>query len=216
MNLPLLLGGALVSIELTITIFLLSLVFGTLVALARYNKKNVVLYGLSTGYVELIRNTPLLVQIFFIYFGLPQFKIFLPALLAGVLGMTINNSAYISEILRSGIQSIPKGQWEAAESLGLKKMDVFIDIIYPQTLRNIFPSLINQFIMILFGTSLLSVLDIKDLTQRASILNSQTFRTFEIFTFTIVIYYIISYLFLKLLRYVNVRYFPSVKSGSKG
>lgn len=209
-NLPLLLGGALISIEITILVFVLSLVFGTLVGFLRYNKKNKVLYLISTVYVEVIRNTPMLVQIFFIYFGLPQFNIYLPALFAGILGLTINNSAYIAEIIRSGIQSIPKGQWEAAGCLGLSRIRVFLDIIFPQALRNIFPSLTNQFIMILFGTSLLSALDIKDLTQRASILNSQSFRTFEIFAFAVVIYYILSLVSSKVLRIINKKFFPSI------
>ena len=157
----------------------------------------------------------MLVQIFFLYFGLPQFKIYLPALFAGILGLTINNTAYIAEIVRSGIQSIPQGQWEAANCLGLKPIHTFLDVIFPQALRNIFPSLINQFIMILFGTSLLSVLDIKDLTQVASILNSQNFRTLELFTFAIGIYYFMSVLCSKILRYVNNRFFPSISNGGR-
>lgn len=132
-----------------------------------------------------------------------------------ILGLTINNTAYIAEIVRSGIQSIPKGQWEAANCLGLKPIHTFLDVIFPQALRNIFPSLINQFIMILFGTSLLSVLDIKDLTQVASILNSQNFRTLELFTFAIGIYYIMSVICSKILRYVNNRFFPSISNGGR-
>lgn len=211
-NLPLLLGGALVSLELTLVVFILSFFFGTLLAIVRYSRKNRLLYSLATIYVELIRNTPVLVQIFFIYFGLPQFGIRLPPVLAGIIGLTINNSAYISEILRAGIQSITKGQWEAAHSIGLSDYRVFVSVIYPQALRNIFPSLSNQFIMVLFGTSLLSVLDIKDLTQRASILNSETFRTMEIFIFVTLMYYGISVLCSMLLRYINKKYFPSMES----
>ena len=214
-NLPALLKGALVSLELTLTVFALSLFFGTIVGFLRYNKHHKAGYRIATVYVELIRNTPMLVQIFFLYFGLPQFKIYLPALFAGILGLTINNTAYIAEIVRSGIQSIPKGQWEAANCLGLKPIHTFLDVIFPQALRNIFPSLINQFIMILFGTSLLSVIDIKDLTQVASILNSQNFRTLELFTFAIGIYYIMSVICSKILRYVNNRFFPSISNGGR-
>lgn len=209
-NLPLLLRGALVSMELTLIVFALSVFFGTIIGFLRYNKKNKAGYRISTVYVELIRNTPMLVQIFFLYFGLPQFKIYLPAIVAGVMGLTINNSAYIAEIIRAGIQSISKGQWEAANCLGLKPINVFLDVIFPQALRNVFPSLINQFIMILFGTSLLSVLDIKDLTQVASILNSQNFRTLELFTFAIAIYYVMSVVCSKVLRVINVKFFPSI------
>ena len=102
-----------------------------------------------------------------------------------------------------------------ANCLGLKPIHTFLDVIFPQALHNIFPSLINQFIMILFGTSLLSVLDIKDLTQVASILNSQNFRTLELFTFAIGIYYIMSVICSKILRYVNNRFFPSISNGGR-
>jgi His/Glu/Gln/Arg/opine family amino acid ABC transporter permease subunit len=211
-NLPILLKGALLSISLTILVFLISIIFGTLLGLLRFNRDNKITYGLATIYIEFIRNTPLLVQIFFIYFGLPQFNIYLPAMLSGIIGLSINNSAYIAEIIRSGIQSISKGQWEASKCLGLTKTQIFINVIYPQALRNIFPSLINQFVMILFGTSLLSVLDIRDLTQVSSILNSQTFRTFEIFSVAIIIYYCMTFVILRILRTINKKYFPSISS----
>jgi polar amino acid transport system permease protein len=213
-NIPLLLGGALVSLELTLIVFVLSFGIGTLLAVARFNRKNKLLYCLATVYVEIIRNTPALVQIFLIYFGLPQFGIRLSPVVAGIIGLTVNNCAYIAEIVRAGIQSIAKGQWEAAHSIGLSDYRIFMSVIYPQALRNIFPSLSNQFIMILFGTSLLSALDVKDLTQRASILNSETFRTMEIFTFVTLMYYGISVLCSLILRRVNQKYFPSV--GNRG
>lgn len=204
------LGGAVVSLVLTVVIFILSLFFGTLVGLARYRRDKRVTYCVATVYVEIIRNTPLLVQIFFLYFGLPQFGIYLPVIFAGVLAMTINNCAYIAETVRAGIQSISKGQWEAADCLGLSRLWVFWDVIFPQTLRNIFPALTNQCIMILFGTSLLSVLDIKDLMQRASILNSQSFRTVEIYVFAVALYYVLALICSTVMRFINRRYFPSV------
>lgn len=209
-NLPLLLNGALVSLWITVVVFILSLALGTVVGILRFNRSRTLIYGAATVYVEIIRNTPLLVQIFFIYFGLPQFNIYLPALFAGIVGLTINTSAYVAEIIRSGIQSVAKGQREAADCIALSKAMVFCDIVLPQALRNIFPSLINQFIMILFATSLLSVLDIKDLTQRASILNSQNFRTVEIYVFAVIIYYVLALACSAVLRYINNRFFPSI------
>lgn len=214
-HLPELLRGALVTLELTVLVFFLSLFFGTLIGQQRFHKENRVSYRIATIYVEVIRNTPLLVQLFFIYFGLPQFGIYLPATLAGVIGLTINNSAYVAEIVRAGIQSIPKGQWEAANCLALTQSQVFTYVIFPQTLRNVFPSLINQFVMIMFGTSLLSALDIKDLTQVASILNSQTFRTVELFSFAILIYYVMSVITTRILHYINNKYFPSISRSER-
>jgi len=209
-NLPVLLRGVLESVWLTLLVFIIAFVIGLLLSLIRFSKKNKVLYAVATAYVEVIRNTPVLVQIFFIYFGLPQFGILLNPLFAGILALSLNNAAYISEILRSGIQAVPKGQWEAADSLGLSAYRVFSSVIFPQALRNIFPSLINQFIMVLFGTSLLTVLDIKELTQVSSILNSKTFRTMEIFIVATLIYYGVSTLLSAVLRTINKKYFPSL------
>jgi polar amino acid transport system permease protein len=145
-----------------------------------------------------------------IYFGLPQFGIYLPVLLAGIIALSVNNSAYIAEILRSGIRAVAKGQWEAAETIGLNKYQIFRLIVIPQAIRNVFPSLSNQFIMILFGTSLLSVLDIRELTQVSSIFNSRNARVMETDTIVIVIYYVITISSILLLKWVNQRFFPSV------
>ena len=210
---PDMLQGAALSMGITLVVFVLSILLGTMVGFVRYSKKNKLVYGIATIYVEIIRNTPLLVQIFFLYFGLPQLGIYLPALVAGVLGLSLNNAAYVAEIVRSGINSIPIGQWEASSCIGLGRSEIFINIIFPQALRNIFPALINQFIMILFGTSLLSALDIRDLTQVVSIINSQNFRTVELFVIAIAIYYILSLISSKVLRYINDRFFPSISKG---
>lgn len=204
-----LLRGAGTTLWITVLTFIISSIAGTFLALARLNREHKVLYFLSSVYVELIRNTPVLVQIFFIYFGLPQFGILLPPLTAGLIALSINNSAYIAEIMRSGIKSTHKGQWEAASSLGLTSFRIFRLVILPQALRNIFPALTNQFIMILFGTSLLSILDVRELTQRASILNSETFRTMEIFIVVTMMYYVISIFSSIVLKWINRRFFPS-------
>ncbi len=189
MHLPEFLGGALVTLELSIAAFLLSLFLGTLFSLVRYSKKPRLLYPLVTLIVEVMRNTPLLVQLFFVYFGFPQFGILLSPTVAGLSVITINSSAYYSEIIRGGIQSISKGQWEAARSIGLSRAQVFTRIIFPQVIRDVFPSITNQLVLVVFGTSVLSTLDVKELTQVASILNSQSFRSLEIFVFVMLLYY---------------------------
>jgi polar amino acid transport system permease protein len=194
---------------ITLVAFFLAVIVGILLAIVRHQRYPV-LYPIATIYVELIRNTPVLVQIFLIYFGLPQFQIYLPPLLAGIIALAINNSAYLSEIVRSGIQAISKGQWEAAETIGLTKPRIFRLIIIPQAIRNIFPALSNQFIMILFGTSLLSVLDIRELTQVSSIFNSENARVLETDTFVIFIYYFMAIVSILMLKWVNRRFFPSV------
>ncbi len=208
-HLPDFLEGALVTLELSIAAFLLSLLLGTLFSLVRYSKKPRILYPLVTLIVEVMRNTPLLVQLFFVYFGLPQFGIRLTPAVAGLTVLTINSSAYYSEIIRGGIQSISKGQWEAARSIGLTRVQVFTRIIFPQVIRDVFPSITNQLVLVVFGTSVLSTLDVKELTQVASILNSQSFRSLEIFVFVMLLYYGITEITLTSSRLVYKKWFAA-------
>jgi polar amino acid transport system permease protein len=208
-QLPDLFQAAWMTYWIALVAFFLAVIVGILLAIVRHQRYPV-LYPIASVYVEIIRNTPVLVQIFLIYFGLPQFQIYLPPLMAGIIAMAINNSAYVSEIVRSGIQAIPKGQWEAAETIGLTKSRIFRLIIIPQAIRNIFPALSNQFIMVLFGTSLLSVLDIRELTQVSSIFNSENARVMETDSFVILIYYLMAIVSILMLKWVNRRFFPSV------
>lgn len=205
-----LLGGAANTLWITLVAFVLSFSFGALLAVARYHRKARLTYIPATVYVELIRNTPVLVQIFLVYFGLPEFNIRLTPVVAGIVALAINNSAYLAEILRAGLQSIQKGQWEAAASLGLGGRQTLWWVIFPQSIRNVFPAIANQFIAIIFGTSLLSVLDVRELTDRAAILNSETFRTMEIFVFVTLMYYAISFILSMASKWINRTFFPSV------
>ncbi len=206
-HLPELLGGALVTLELSALAFILSLLLGTLMSIVRYTHKPRLLFPVVTAIVEIMRNTPLLVQLFFVYFGFPQFGILLSPTVAGLSVLTINSSAYYSEIVRGGIQSIPRGQWEAAYSLGLSHFQAFTRIIFPQVIRDIFPSITNQLVLIVFGTSVFSILDVKELTQVASILNSQSFRSLEIFVFVTLLYYGITELTLTTSRLMYKKWF---------
>ena len=115
---PQLLQGAAVTVEITAASLLLGCVMGLLVGIGRLNPRNRIVYGLCTAYVAVIRGTPLLVQLFILFFGLPQFGILLPAFVCGVIGLGIYSGAYVSEIVRGAIQSIDKGQMEAARSIG--------------------------------------------------------------------------------------------------
>ncbi|WP_409345988.1 amino acid ABC transporter permease [Paenibacillus sp. MBLB4367] len=202
-------GGAIMTLWLTVLVFLLSFVIGVMLAVCRFNKRIYPLYAVSTVYVELIRNTPALVQIFLIYFGLPQFGIHFTPIQAGIIALTINNSAYMSEIIRAGIQSIHKGQWEASKAIGLTYTQMFRTIIFPQAFKHIFPVSANQFIMVLFNTSLLAILDVKELTDRALILNGQTFRTLEIFVFVTGLYYVLYFIVSTIFNWINRRLFIS-------
>ncbi len=204
-----LLSGALLTAQISLICFLTSLFLGTLCSIVRYSKKPKVLYILVSIFVEIMRNTPLLVQLFFVFFGVPQLGISFSPWAAGVLVLTLNSAAYYSEIMRGGIQSIPKGQWEAADSLCLSKTNAFIRVIFPQAVRDAFPSIANQLVLLIFGTSVLSILDVRELTQTASILNSQSFRSMEIFTFVMLFYYAVTALILLLTRLVYKKWFAS-------
>ena len=156
-----------------------------------------------------MRNTPLLVQLFFAYFGLPQIGISLTPMAASLIVLTLNSASYYSEIMRGGIQSIPNGQWEASESLGISKTQTFIRVIFPQAVRDAFPSIANQLVLLIFGTSVLSILDVRELTQTASILNSQSFRSMELYLFIMLFYYSVTVIILSLAKLAYKKWFAA-------
>lgn len=207
MHMDELLNGIMVTIIISIITFigsfLLGIVLGVLRYIPRTNPVKSLGYILATIYVEVIRNTPALVQIYLIYFGLPQFGIKLQPLAAGIIALVLNNASYLAEIVRAGLQSIATGQHEAAESIGLNAFNKFRLVIFPQAVQNIFPALGNQLIMIIFGTSLLSIIDVRELTDVALILNSSTFRTIEIFITITIMYYVLTFLVMRLLSYIE-------------
>ena len=131
------------------------------------------------GYVEVIRNTPFLLQLYFFFFGLPSLGIRLAPTQAALLAMVINLSAYATEIVRAGIQSVPHGQTEAARALGLRPLPIFRLIILPPALRATYQPLAGQFTMALLGSSITSAISANELTSAANLLQSVTFRTFE-------------------------------------
>src|SRR6185312_16206283 len=131
------------------------------------------------AYVELIRNTPFIVQMFFVFFGLPSLGIRLSAIGAAVLAMTINLTAYAIEIVRAGIEAVPPGQRESGMALGLKPVKVFIYVILPQSLANVYPALVSQIIIIMLESAVVSQIAVMDLTHVADYIQSRTYRAFE-------------------------------------
>ena len=177
MALPQLLAGSWVTIKFTVLSAAIGMVIGLIVAIARISR-NPILRAVSTAYVEFFRGTPLLVQIFIIAFGIGQW-INVPDFLAGVIALSINSGAYTSEIFRAGIQSIERGQMEAARSLGMNYLQAMRYIILPQAIRRVLPPLANDFIAILKDSSLISVLGVRELTQMGVINRGRTFRGLE-------------------------------------
>lgn len=183
------LEGCAVTVELSIISLFIGMIFGIVFALSRISS-NPILKFLSGFYVWLVRGTPLLVQLFILYFGLPQLGIKLSPMAAGIVGLSFNTGAYITEIIRSGIQAIDKGQMEAAQSLGMSYSQAMIRIIGPQVAKVTVPSLVNQFIITLKNSSMVSLVTITELFRTGDQLIATTFRSFEVYT-TVALFYLV-------------------------
>jgi His/Glu/Gln/Arg/opine family amino acid ABC transporter permease subunit len=194
-KLPLFLEGCVVTLKISFFALLLGMVFGVIGALCRISK-NVVLNKLAFLYVWIIRGTPVMVQLFILYFGLPQLGIKLSSMTAGVLGLAVNTGAYIAEIIRAGIQSVDKGQFEAAMSLGMKYRKVMIRIIGPQAVKFCIPPLVSQFIITLKNSSIASLVTITELLRTGEQLIYTTFRSFEVYTVVALLYLIMNSCFM--------------------
>ena len=140
------------------------------------------------AYVELIRNTPFLVQLFFIFFGLPAIGIRLDPVLAAILAMTLNMGAYATEIVGSGLDAVPTGQREAARALGLRPWQVFVKIVLPQALKIIFPALSSQIVIMMLESAVVSQIAVRELTYEADMLQARTFRAFETYFVVTLVY----------------------------
>lgn len=202
--LPALLVGALATLRITALSIAVGLVIGLGAGLARV-WPNSFLRSISSAYIELIRGTPLLVQIFLVYFGLPALGLNLDPFVAGVLAMGINSGAYVGEIVRGGIESIAQGQMEAALSLGMSWWQSMYYIVLPQALFRILPSLGNEFIALLKDSSLVSTIAIAELTRTGQIIITRTFKSFEIWVGVALFYFIMTYAISRAVRYSEKR-----------
>lgn len=183
--------GAWTTISSSSIAFVIALGLGVLVALLRRSRL-LILRGVGAVYVEALRNTPVLVQIFMAYFGLAALGVRLPSLLAGVAALAINGGAYLAEIIRAGIQVVPPGQLEAARSLGLSPVQVFWSVVLPQAMRTVYPPVINQFVDMVLASSLLSSIAVSEITGAARVVNSITFETLSIFSFALLFYLVLT------------------------
>lgn len=147
------------------------------------------------AYIELIRNTPLLVQVFFVYFGLPALGIRFTPDVAAVIALVINAAAYSTEIIRAGIQSIGRGQIEAARALGLRRAQVFRLVVLRPAFKAVFPALTSQFNVVLLSTSIVSAISANELTHEAEYINSLTYRSFEVYITVGIVYFVTAWLF---------------------
>lgn len=182
-----LLLGAWLTIQLSGAAMALGLVVSVLGALAKTSGVRPLRWAVDV-YVEVIRNTPFLVQIFFFYFGLPSLGVRLGPNEAALLALVVNFGAYGTEIIRAGIESIAKGQIEAGTALGLSKMQIFGYVVMKPALRTVYPSLTSQFIYLMLTSSVVSVISANDLAAAGNDLQSQTFASFEVYLVVTAIY----------------------------
>lgn len=201
-NLGPLLAGMLMTVELTLVVIVLSLVFGLFVALGR-------MYGpsplrwLIAGYVEIMRGTPLLLQLIYLYYVLPEIGIKLDNFTASVLALTLNYSAYISEVYRSGILAIAKGQSDAAAALGMTFPLALRRIILPQAIRIVIPALGNFLISLFKDTALCSVVSVHEVLFTAQIIAARNFQYFTLYTVIAALYFAVSFPAARLVDYLE-------------
>jgi polar amino acid transport system permease protein len=189
--LPEFLGAMWLTLWMTLVAFALAVACGLLAALAR-DSRLLPLRLLAGIYVEGIRNTPVLLQIFVVFFALPSLGLHLSAITAGIVAIGVNVGAYLCEVFRAGISSVSRGQREAAQILDLSPRQTFISVIAPQALRNVYPATVNNLIQVLLGTSLLTAIAVPELTGVATVINARTLLFVQVFAIAIVLYLILS------------------------
>lgn len=192
-KLPYLLGGAWISLQVAFLAFMGGMLLGLIGASIQEFGSRVARYFVN-AYIGFFMNTPQLVQIYFIFFALPEIGIRLTSYEAVLLGMTLNAGAYLAEIQRAGFRSVQVTEMEAAETMGFSRIQSIRYVIVPHIIKVLFPPLSNQYILMTLGTSMAAIFGLEELTGRAFNINSETFRSVEIFTVTAGVYIAITFL----------------------
>lgn len=203
---PLLLAGIVTTIYYTLVASILSLIIGLLVMVARRSDFRAIRYT-AIFFIEIVRNTPFLVQLFFVFFGLPMLGMKLSVAAAAVLALTVNAAAYVAEIVRAGVDGLPRGQIEAGKALGLTGRQIFFDIVLKPSLRSVYPGLCSQFLLLMLTTSVVSSISVKDLTYMTQMIEGQTFRSFEAYFTSTAIYLGMSLIMSTMMRLFGKFYF---------
>ncbi|OPD20281.1 amino acid ABC transporter permease [Clostridium botulinum] len=193
-NLPFLLKATLVTIKITLLSFIVAITLAFIVGILRTYKFSKILDLILNAYVEIFRGSPLLIQLFFIYYGLPSVGIAMDAEVAAVIGLALNGAAYMSEIIRAAIISIDRGQEEAGFSLGYTRFQNLHYIILPQAVKISVPPLVNGFSSLLKDTSLISVISITELTRSGNLIYSRTAKPFEVYLTLGLCYFVLTYI----------------------
>ncbi|MED4205496.1 amino acid ABC transporter permease [Neobacillus mesonae] len=203
-NIGLFLEGLWLTLEISALALLFSIPIGIIVGLLRISRNKLVSF-IATAYIEVMRGIPLLVLLLWIFFVLGQF-LSLGPYWSAVLGLATFSGAFVAEIVRAGIQSVPKGQMEAARSSGMKYSQAMRLIILPQAFRKVLPPLASQFIILIKDSSLVSVISVVDLTLVSKNLVATSFRSLEVWTFVALLYFLITFTLSQIIRYFEKKY----------
>lgn len=211
-------------LKMTLFISLLTVLFGSILGVficLLKMRKNIFLKAIGTIYVELLRGTPILLQLYIIWFGLQPLGITYPSfpalnindlMSAGILCLSLNSAAYIAEIYRGGIQSIDKGQSEAALSLGFSKGQTFRLVVFPQAIKNVLPSLGNEFVTLIKESSLLSVLGVGELMYSYKIVSGSTYKVLEVMIIIGILYFFITFTLSSLIKVLEWRFAQNARN----
>ncbi len=217
--LPYLLQGALVTMQLSFLSMFFAIMIGLVVAMGRLSRQRLVNWPLN-AYVEIWRDVPLVVQLLIIYFTLPQIGIFLPAFWAGVLGLSLNLGAYLSEVFRAAIIAVDSGQRDAGRSIGMSGGMIYARVVLPQAMRVAVPTIGGYFISLLKDSSLVSFIAVNELLRHGTIVISSTFKSMEIYMLVAAIYFVMSFtasrLVWRLEQWLTPRHLRGGKAGGQG
>ena len=202
---PLLLTGVVWTLGLTVISAVIGVLVGIACAWSRTYGAPWLRWVVGT-YVELVRNTPFIVQLFFIFFGLPAAGFKLSPETASIIAMVVNLGAYSTEIIRAGVDATPRGQIEAAMSLALNRMQTFTRVVLPPALKKVWPSLVSQIIIVMLGSAVCGQISVTDLSYAANLIQSRNFRAFEAFIVATAIYLLLSIGVRKLLNWLGPRF----------
>lgn len=199
-----LLDGLIVTLQISACALLVSIPIGIILGLCRISRNRIVSF-IAVCYVEFVRGVPLLVLLFWIYFVLGKFLKMGP-FLSGVVGLGLFSAAFIAEIVRAGIQAVPRGQMEAARSSGMSYFQAMRFIILPQAFRKVVPPMASQFITLIKDSSLVSVISVVDLTLIAKNVVATSFRALEVWTFVAIMYFVVTFFLSQLINLIERRY----------
>lgn len=203
-NMDVFISGVVMTLQVSVLALIISIPIGIVAGLCRISK-NKVISAIAAAYVEVMRGVPLLVLLFWIFFVLGKI-LRLGAFNSAVLGLAVFSGAFIAEIVRAGIEAIPRGQMEAARSTGMTYFQAMRFIILPQAFRKVLPPMASQFIILIKDSSLVSVISITDLTLNAKNLVATSFRSLEVWTFVALLYFVMTFTLSQIIRYFERKY----------